>query len=144
MDVGDAKDLHPKNKKPVGIRLAKTALNRTYGKLDVIYRGPEYDYLELNGSKVVVHFKKETIGSGLQTNNGKAPLYFTVAGADKIFYPAEASITGNIILLSSKRVKKPVAVRYAFTNFPVTNLENKDGLPAIPFRTDDWPEEIVK
>ena len=140
MDVGEARDLHPKNKKPIGIRLAKTALNRTYGMLDVAYQGPKYDYLSINKNLATVHFKPGTASSGLETNNGMAPLFFTIAGEDKIFYPAEAAVVDNIITVSSKKVKHPVAVRYAFTNFPVTNLQNKNGFPVVPFRTDDWKE----
>ena len=142
MDVGEAKNLHPKNKKPVGVRLAKTALNRTYDMLQVTYKGPHYEYLELDKNKAIIHFNLESVGSGLQTNNGKAPAFFTIAGTDKIFYPAAATIVSNTIFVSSPKVKKPLAVRYAFTNYPVTNLENKYGLPAVPFRTDDWPEII--
>ena len=140
MDVGESKNLHPKNKKPIGIRLAKTALNRTYGILQVAYKGPQYNYLEIKNNQAIIHFNVESIGGGLQTNNGNLPDFFTVAGADKKFYPAKATIVNNTILLLSPKVKKPVAVRYAFTNYPVTNLQNKEGFPAIPFRTDEWPE----
>lgn len=144
MDVGEGKNLHPKNKKPVGIRLAKSALNRTYGRLDVAYRGPHYNYMEINKNKATIYFTNESVASGLQTKDGKEPTFFTIAGADRIFYPAQASIIGYTVLVSSQQVKKPVAVRYAFTNYPVTNFENKVGLPAVPFRTDDWPEVFVK
>ncbi|SEJ40341.1 sialate O-acetylesterase [Dyadobacter sp. SG02] len=140
MDVGESKDLHPKNKKPIGIRLAKTALNRTYGMLDVAYKGPEFDYAEYGDKEVQVHFRPETVRNGLETNNGKSPEHFFVAGTDKKFYPANARIDGNRIVLTAPKVKRPVAVRYAFTNFPVTNLQNRDGLPARAFRSDDWPE----
>lgn len=144
MDVGEAKDLHPKNKKPVGIRLAKTALNRTYGRLDVSYKGPRYRYIKILPKKVIIHFDPETVAGGLQTNNGAAPAFFTIAGKDQVFYPADAVISGDSIIVSSAIVKNPVAVRYAFTNYPVTNLENKQGLPAVPFRTDEWSEPSVK
>ncbi|MEO6723269.1 MAG: sialate O-acetylesterase, partial [Ferruginibacter sp.] len=140
MDVGESKNLHPKDKRPIGIRLAKTALNRTYGMLNVAFKGPCYDYIEFNKNIAIIHFETESTASGLQTKDGRAPLFFTIAGADKIFYPADAIINGNSIIVSSPKVKKPVAVRYAFTNYPVTNLENKDSFPAIPFRTDDWQE----
>jgi sialate O-acetylesterase len=144
MDVGEAKNLHPKNKKPIGVRLAKTALNRTYEWDEVIYKGPTYDYMEISKSKIIIHFTKESIGGGLQTNNGSAPLFFTIAGDNEEFYPADAVIVNNTVEVSSKKVKKPVAVRYAFTNYPVTNVENKAGIPAVPFRTDAWPENIIK
>ena len=141
MDVGEAKNLHPKNKKPIGIRLARTALNREYSMLDVPYHGPQYDYATFQRNKATVCFHPSTAGSGLSTGDGRAPAYFTVAGADRKFYPAKAVISGNSIVVMSDKVKKPVAVRYAFTNFPVTNLQNKEGLPAVPFRTDRWEEE---
>jgi sialate O-acetylesterase len=140
MDVGEAKNLHPKNKKPVGIRLANTALNRVYGMLDVPYRGPHYAYIEIKKRNVMVHFTPETVGEGLATNDGKAPRFFYLAGEDHVFYPAEASLVENEVLVRSKKVKHPVAVRYAFFNYPVTNLQNKAGFPAVPFRTDNWTE----
>ncbi len=141
MDVGEARDLHPKNKKPIGVRLAKTALNRTYGQLRVAYRGPQYDYVVFEKARAIIHFTPESVGSGLATKDGNPPMHFTMAGADKIFHPATARIIGNTIELVSRGVKKPVAVRYAFTNFPVTNLQNGEGLPAVPFRTDAWSEK---
>jgi sialate O-acetylesterase len=144
MDVGEARNLHPVNKKPIGIRLAKAALNRTYGKLDVGYQGPRYQYLTLNKNKAIIHFEKESLAKGLQTNDGKAPSFFCIAGADKVFYPASAVIVNNSIVVSAAKVKKPLAVRYAFTNYPVTNLENTNGFPAVPFRTDDWQEIFIK
>jgi sialate O-acetylesterase len=140
MDVGEAKDLHPKNKRPLGIRLAKTALNRTYGLDTAVYQGPQYKYFEVKGKTAVIHFEAQGLRSGLSTNDQLAPKFFTVAGADQRFYDASAKIEGNTIVLVSDKVKRPVAVRYAFTNYAVTNLENKEGLPAVPFRTDNWPE----
>ncbi|TLV02086.1 sialate O-acetylesterase [Dyadobacter luticola] len=140
MDVGESRDLHPKNKKPIGLRLAKTALNRTYGLLDEAYQGPKFDYAEYGSKEVKVYFRPETVLKGLETNNAKAPEHFFIAGADQKFYPATAKIEGKHLVLTSSKVKKPVAVRYAFTNFPVTNLQNKDGLPALQFRSDNWPE----
>jgi sialate O-acetylesterase len=145
MDVGESRDLHPKNKKPIGVRLANTALNRTYGRLDVPYQGPKFDYAVYGAKEVTVYFHPETVLNGLETNNGKAPEHFFIAGTDQKFYPATAKIEGDHIVLTNPKVKKPVAVRYAFTNFPVTNLQNKNGLPALQFRTDRWPEpEPVK
>jgi len=140
MDVGEARNLHPKNKKPIGVRLAKTALNRTYGLLEESYRGPQYDYVRFEKDKAFIHFEPGTVKSGLTTNDGRAPTFFTIAGEDKIFYPAMAQITGDNIIVRSQRVKKPVAVRYAFTNFAVTNVQNGAGFPAVPFRTDNWEE----
>lgn len=141
MDVGEMKDLHPKDKKTVGLRLAKTALNRCYGQLDVPYQGPSMDHVTFEKNKVVVHFKPETVEAGLATNDGKAPAFFYLAGKDRVFYPAEAQISGNSILVKSSRVKHPEALRYAFFNYPVTNLQNGAGFPALPFRTDSYPEQ---
>ena len=141
MDVGEAKDLHPKNKRPLGIRLAKTALNRTYGLDTVSYLGPHYHHFTIKGREVTVFFDEKTVTRGLSTNDLKAPSFFTLAGSDGIFYDARAVIDGKTIKVISDSVKKPVAVRYAFTNYPVTNLQNADGLPAIPFRSDEWPEK---
>lgn len=142
MDVGESRNLHPKNKKPIGVRLAKTALNRDYGMLNISYQGPQYDYVTFDRKKAIIHFQPETIKGSLTTNDGSAPKYFTIAGEDKVFYPASATIAGNDIVVSSSKVKKPVAVRYAFTNFVVTNLQNGEGFPAVPFRTDHWAEVI--
>lgn len=141
MDVGDAKNLHPIHKRVVGERLAAVALNRTYGRLSVPYKGPQYAYVEYNKGKAIIHFDPATTASGLNTNDGKAPMYFTMAGKDQKFYPAEAKITGKTIVLQSSHVQNPVAVRYAFFNYPVTNLQNGAGIPANPFRTDNWPEK---
>nr|WP_082855956.1 sialate O-acetylesterase [Mucilaginibacter sp. L294] len=143
MDVGDAKNIHPTNKKPVGDRLARIALNRTYGMLYINYQGPHVDYVTFLKKKAIVNYLPASIKTGLRTNDAAGPKYFMVAGDDQLFYAAEAKIVGNTIELTAKQVKKPVAVRYAFTNYPTTNLENGDGLPAVPFRTDNWPEPVV-
>jgi sialate O-acetylesterase len=140
MDVGESKNLHPKNKKPIGERLARTALNRTYGRLGMAYCGPIYHHMQLSGREAMIYFQEGSMAGGLQTNNGKAPAFFTMAGKDHIFHPAEAVIDGERIVVKSGVVKHPVAVRYAFTNYPVTNLQNGEGLPAVPFRTDRWSE----
>jgi len=140
MDVGEAKDLHPKNKKPVGERLAAVALNREYNRLDVVYQGPVVADVRFEGKKAYVYFKSETLGTGLQTNDGQSPEFFYVAGDDRVFHPAEASIDGNRVVVESNAVANIISVRYAFFNYPVTNLENKEGFPAIPFRTDRWEE----
>ena len=141
MDVGEAKNLHPINKKPVGERLAATALNREYGLSNIVYRGPQYRCLEIKGREALVHFEPGTVSGGLRTNDGKAPAFFTMAGEDQVFYPAQARIEGDEIIVTCDKVKRPAAVRYAFTNFAVTNLENGAGWPVVPFRTDSWPEK---
>jgi sialate O-acetylesterase len=140
MDVGEAKNLHPLNKRPIGERLAATALNRIYHRA-VVYRGPQYAYMEVRGKEVWIHFAPGTASGGLSTNDGKDPSFFTVAGSDKVFHSAAADIvTDSLIRVRCPEVKKPVAVRYAFTNYAVTNLQNGSGWPVVPFRTDDWPE----
>jgi sialate O-acetylesterase len=144
MDVGEAKDLHPKNKKPLGARLSKIALNRTYGIDSVVFCGPQYHHISVRGKELTVFFDEKTIRNGLNTNDGNAPAFFTLAGADGIFYDAKATIDGKTVKVVSDKVKKPVAVRYAFTNYPVTNLQNTDGFPAVPFRSDNWPEKTPK
>jgi sialate O-acetylesterase len=139
MDVGEAKNLHPRNKKPIGERLARTALNRVYGQLAVAYEGPHYSHTEIHGREAVIYFLDDT-GKGLQTRDGAAPAFFTMAGRDHVFHPAVATIEGDHIVVRCREVRHPVAVRYAFTNYPVTNLQNREGLPAVPFRTDNWKE----
>jgi len=141
MDVGEAKDLHPKNKKPIGHRLACSALNRTYGQLQVDYKGPVFHHVTFEKAKAVVHFEPGSLAGGLKTNNGQPPAFFMLAGSDQQFYPATAAISGETVVLHSAKVKHPVAVRYAFFNYPVTNLENGKGFPALPFRTDNWKEK---
>ena len=144
IDVGEVRNLHPHNKKPIGIRLAKTALNRIYGKEAVVYRGPQFQHLEIRGREAVVFFEPGTVAGGLRTDDGLAPGFFTIAGEDGVFYPAEARIAGDQVIVRAAGVKKPVAVRYAFTNYPVTHLQNGEGWPVIPFRTDEWAEPPVQ
>lgn len=139
MDVGEVDNIHPRNKKSIGIRLAKIALHRNYGLNKIMDKGPQFlRYKIKKNGKVEISFVHSTIGSGLTTNDGRPPKYFSLAGKDKIFYPATARIAGNKVLIYSKDVPHPVAIRYGFTNDAVTNFENKEGLPAFPFRTDDW------
>jgi len=146
IDVGEAKNLHPHNKKPIGVRLARTALNRIYGMTGVVYRGPQYQHLEIAGKEAIIYFEPGTVAGGLHTDDGSAPAFFTIAGKDQVFHPAEARIVGDKIYVRAPAVKKPIAVRYAFTNYPVTHLQNGEGWPVIPFRTDDWaePEPVKK
>ena len=135
IDVGDAGDIHPKEKKTVGERLALIALARDYGK-PVVYRGPTYRSLTLRGSEAVVAF--DHTEGGLVPRGG--PLgEFSVAGADRKWRWATARIEGDRVVLSSPEVPRPVAVRYAWQTNPAATLTNGAGLPAVPFRTDDWP-----
>jgi len=135
IDVGEANDIHPKDKQTIGYRLAQQALVRTYGK-DMVAGSPMYKAMKKNGSKIVLSF--DDVGSGLMAKDG-ALKTFAIAGADKKFVTAQAVIAGNTVVVSSPEVKDPVAVRYAWANNPVgCNLYNKEGFPASPFRTDDW------
>lgn len=134
-DWGDQADIHPKDKDPVGERLALCARAVAY-KEDVPYSGPVYDGLKVDGNKAVVRFK-HTAG-GLVAKGDKLT-GFTVAGEDRKFVPAEAKIEGNTVVVSSAHVERPVAVRFGWANFPVVNLYDGAGLPASPFRTDDFP-----
>jgi sialate O-acetylesterase len=134
-DVGNPNDIHPKKKEPVGARLALAARALGYGE-KIEYSGPQYDKMAKNDGKIVLHFKHA--GKGLEAKDG--PLHgFTIAGADRKFHNAMAEIQGDTVLVWSDKVTEPVAVRYGWANCPVVNLWNKDGLPASPFRTDDFP-----
>jgi sialate O-acetylesterase len=136
IDIGEAKDIHPKNKQDVGKRLALWALAKTYGK-DLVYSGPIYKSMRTEGNKIILDF--EHVGDGLVVGGGESLKGFAVAGADRKFVWADAKIEGNTVVVSSDEISEPVAVRYAWANNPVCNLYNKEGLPASPFRTDDWP-----
>jgi sialate O-acetylesterase len=135
MDIGDLKDIHPKNKQEVGRRLALWALARLYGR-NLVYSGPTYESVDIDGNKARIRFSN--LGGGLTTNNGQAPNEFIIAGADRKFVPATAVIEGNCVVVSSPEVAAPVAVRYAWRYDSVPNLVNKEGLPAVPFHTDSW------
>ncbi|MDR1722977.1 MAG: TIM barrel protein [Tannerella sp.] len=138
IDIGEEKDIHPKNKQDVGYRLALNALAKTYGK-DVEYSGPEYESQKIEGNKIVLTFSH--IGKGLQAKSRYGYVQgFSIAGADQKFHWAKAEITGqNQVTVYSPAVSKPVAVRYGWANNPDdVNLYNSFMLPASPFRTDDW------
>ncbi|MES2005417.1 MAG: sialate O-acetylesterase [Bacteroidota bacterium] len=136
-DIGEPKDIHPKNKQDVGKRLAAIALNKLYGKANV-YCGPVYQSMKTEGSKAILNFSN--IASGLTMRAGAVNLEgFEVAGADRKFYPAVGVINGDKIILSSPEVTMPVAVHYAWADDAGNaNLFNKEGFPALPFRTDQW------
>jgi sialate O-acetylesterase len=135
LDVGDFKDIHPPHKKEVGERLALWALAKDYGQKDLVYSGPIYKSQKIEGRKIRLSF--DYTGSGMVAKDGTLA-NFMIAGADKNFVSAKATIDKNTIVVSSDKVAKPVAVRYAFDNAGVPSLFNKEGLPASSFRTDDW------
>lgn len=136
IDIGEANDIHPKNKLDVGKRMAIWALKNVYRKK--ITASPMFEKAEIKGSKIILTFTD--VGSGLKIKDGDKLDEFAIAGADKKFVWAEAKIVGkNKVEVSSPKVTNPQAVRYAFNNNPKhPNLTNDVGLPAAPFRTDDW------
>lgn len=142
-DVGEENDIHPKQKEPVGKRLALAALAVAYGK-EVEYSGPEFRRMRVEGNKAVLTFSHE--GKGLVAKGGTLT-GFTIAGSDKKWVNAQAEIReekdGDRVVVWSPEVARPVAVRYGWANFPLGNLWNAAGLPASPFRTDDWPTSTM-
>jgi len=136
IDRGEASDIHPKDKQTVAKRLARHALAKDYG-IDIVAESPRYSAHQVQGGKVVVHFSH--VGSGLDTFDVRRPLGFAVAGKDGQFHWADARIAGkDKIEVWSDAVPNPVAVRYAWADNPVANVQNQEGLPLTPFRTDDW------
>jgi sialate O-acetylesterase len=131
IDIGEAGDIHPKNKQDVGRRLALNALALTY-KQPIEYSGPRYRSMKIEGDAVRLTFDH---AAGMTAKGGTLQ-GFAIAGADKKFVWADAKIEGNTVVVSSPQVKQPAAVRYAWANNPVANLYNAAGLPALPFRTD--------
>ncbi|MDX2194841.1 MAG: sialate O-acetylesterase [Cytophagales bacterium] len=137
IDIGDARDIHPKNKKDVGERLAKCAMKIAYGYASTVYSGPTYKSMKVEGNKIRIYFANT--GSGLIAKGGVLK-EFAIAGADKKYYYANAKIEGNSVVVQSPKVLLPISVRYAWANNPANaNLYNKEGLPASPFRTDTYP-----
>ena len=135
-DITNLYDIHPRNKKDVGYRLALWALAKTYAKKDLVYSGPLYRSMAVEGSKIRIHF--DHVGSGLTSLNHQPLSWFEIAGKDRTFYKARAEIDGKTVLVWNERVKDPVAVRFGWHQLAVPNLGNKEGLPASPFRTDRW------
>lgn len=136
-DVGTPNDIHPANKLPVGKRLAAAALNNIYGKT-CVFRGPTFKSMEVNGNEVTVSF--DNIGSGLYTPDKYGYVRgFEIAGADSVFYYAKASIKNDKIILQCDSVKNPIAIHFSWIgDASESNLFNKEGFPAEPFRTDQW------
>jgi sialate O-acetylesterase len=135
IDIGEAGDIHPKNKTDVGLRLALAARSIVYGET-LLASGPTFADSVLDGRAIRVSLKSAT---GLTTRDGASPRAFAIAGRDRKWRPATATIEGESVLVSSPEVSAPVAVRYGWADNPPVNLVNGAGLPAVPFRTDDWP-----
>jgi sialate O-acetylesterase len=137
IDLGEAQDIHPRNKLDVSKRLARWALARDYG-MSIVYGSPIYKSMERQGSKIVITF--DQAGGGLKTFDTREVRGFAIAGADGKFLWAKANIVApDRVEVWSDNVTDPVAVRYAWADNPVCNLRNREGLPVTPFRTDDWP-----
>jgi len=136
IDIGEADNIHPKNKQDVGKRLALWALARSYGK-ELVYSGPIYKSMKIKGNEIILYF--DHVGGGLVAASDEPLKGFAIAGADRKFVWADAKINGDNIVVSSGKVSAPAAVRYAWADNPVCNLYNEEGLPASPFRTDNWP-----
>jgi sialate O-acetylesterase len=134
-DIGNTRNIHPRNKQDVGARLALWALSKTYEK-KLVYSGPLYHDMKIEQSRIKISFDH---AAGLRSDDGKALTHFQVAGKDRAFADAIAVIEGDSIFVSSQTVAKPVAVRFGWHHEAEPNLINSAGLPASPFRTDDWP-----
>lgn len=135
IDLGEWNDIHPLNKEDVGNRLTLAAQKIAYGEKDIVYSGPLYDSLKIDGNRAIVSFTHT--GGGLVAKGGELKS-FAIAGPDKKFIWAKARIKGNKIVVWNETINNPVAVRYAWANNPEdANLYNKEGLPASPFRTDN-------
>lgn len=141
--VEDVKDIHPRQKQGVAHRLANWALADTYNKTGIAYKSPTYKNMQINKNKVTVYFDNAEGGLVLKGNNKKATEFY-IAGEDKKFLPAEVTIDNDRVILSNKKIKKPVAVRFAFSNTAIGNIFSKAGLPVNPFRTDDWTIDTEK
>jgi sialate O-acetylesterase len=135
IDVGTIDDIHPRNKQPVGSRLALSARAVAYHE-KLVHSGPVYQSMKIEGDKAILSFKQ--IGGGLETRGGELK-GFIIAGEDKVWREAKAEIKGDRVIVTGADVPKALAVRYGWMKYPACNLYNKEGLPASPFRTDDWP-----
>ena len=134
-DIATVKNIHPPNKQDVGKRLALWALAKDYGK-QVVYSGPLYKSMKAEGGKAILAF--DHVGGALASRDGKPLSHFQIAGEDKKFVDAQATIAGESVVVSSDAVPKPVAVRFGWHQLAEPNLMNQEGLPASPFRTDKW------
>ena len=133
--VTDTNDIHPKNKRDVGYRLANWALAETYHQPGIVYKSPLYKSMSVNDGKMTITFDNAEAGL---TSKDKAITQLYIAGRNKVFYPAESNIDHDKLVVWSAQVKRPVAVRYGFTNTGIGNLFGADGLPVNLFRTDNW------
>jgi sialate O-acetylesterase len=133
--VDNVKDIHPRNKQDVGKRLANWALAETYGFKDLVYKHPVYESMKVEKNKIRIALANA--GKGLAVH-GDEIKSFEIAGADQAFMAAKAKIEGNTVLVWTKEIKTPVAVRFSYSNDAIGNLFSREGLPVAPFRTDNW------
>ncbi len=136
-DIGNVKDIHPRNKRDVGLRLAKQALNKTYGKIEIVCEAPVFQEMEIQADKVRITFDH---ARSLKTRDGKAPDWFEISGEDGIYKKADATIDGTAVVLSEASISKPCAVRFAWHMLAEPNLTNEAGLPASAFKAGSIPE----
>ena len=132
-DIGNPANIHPRNKQEVGRRLALWALDRTYGKPDIVPSGPLYRSMEVEGERIRLHF--DHTGGGLVSRDGEPLRRFEIAGDDREYVAAEATIDGGTVVVWSETVSQPSAVRFGWHQEAQPNLSNREGLPASPFRT---------
>jgi sialate O-acetylesterase len=135
-DISTLDNIHPPNKQDVGKRLVLWALAKNYGYNDLVYSGPLYKSMTVEGNKIRISF--DHVGSGLASRDGKPLTWFEIAAADKKFVKAQAKIDGDTVVVWSEKVAEPVAVRFAWSQLAQPNLMNKEALPASSFRTDQW------
>ena len=135
-DIGNPRDVHPGNKQDVGRRLALWALAKDYGRDDVTYSGPLYKSMVVEGNTIRLTF--DHVGSGLTSRDEKPLTWFEIAGEDKEFVEAQATIDGDTLIVSSDAIANPVAVRFGWHQSAEPNFVNKEGLPASPFHTAPW------
>ncbi|MBC3766187.1 sialate O-acetylesterase [Neptunicella marina] len=140
IDIGNQQDIHPRNKQDVGMRLWLQAQNIAYG-LSTIASGPAYKAMHNQGNSIKLEFD---FAEGLGSKDNTDIKGFIIAGEDRQFYPATARVENGYIVVNSNKVPNPVAVRYAWADYPEVNLVNTQGLPAVPFRTDNWPADQIK
>ncbi len=133
--VDNIRDIHPRNKQDVGLRLANWALGETYGMKGVTYKHPLYESMKIEKNRIRITFSNVSNGLVIKGDELK---HFVIAGPDKIFVPATAKIDGNTVIVQAKGLKSPEAVRFSFSNDAMGNLFSREGLPVAPFRTDDW------
>ncbi len=134
VDIGNVKDIHPKNKQDVGKRLALSALAQTYGKENLVYSGPLYESMKVEDGSIRISFKHT--GSGLVSRDGQPLSWFQIAGQDGKYVDATATIDGDTVVVRADGVKSPRSVRFAWDQTAEPNLSNKEGLPASPFRAE--------